>query len=141
MNRTLSNGYNRKNVEYIDIFLDEIIGRSIDGWPSLVDIFYDMKERKKILSSDDQSWLSAQGQRLSAMAKGSRRGAVHELERIEPSRFGRIVGMLYALYYSAPPVVAKLRSLAELGSEPAAVRFDPALVAKVVASGAGRRRL
>ncbi len=58
-----------------------------------------------------------------------------------PHAFDAVLRAAYRGYYSAPAVAMALRALAEASPREAAPFLDPSLVARVVATGAGKRRL
>jgi hypothetical protein len=141
MNKTFEKINEIENSEYAKIFLDEIVNKTASGWPSLFDVVDCRDCVRDILKESDFNWIFLQGRRLKSLEKADRMSTVRAVELAEPGMFGRIVGLLYALYYAAPSVAAKLRRLAERGEEDSAALFDRALVAQVITTGAGRRRL
>ncbi len=62
-------------------------------------------------------------------------------EAAEPGSFASLLRAVHRAYYTAPAVVAVIHRLAEASPRETSELFDPALVTRVVATGAGRRRL
>jgi hypothetical protein len=64
-----------------------------------------------------------------------------EIEQREPARFRRMLEAVYRAYYTTQAVQALVVELANAGPREASPYFDKTLVARVIATQAGRRRL
>jgi hypothetical protein len=63
------------------------------------------------------------------------------IEQDEPARFRRLLEAVYRAYYTTPAVQAIVTELANAGPREPSPHFDETLVARVIATQAGRRRL
>lgn len=80
-------------------------------------------------------------QALAAIEPERRSETIAAIETAEPTTFCALLEAAYRFYYSAPAVLAAVEALADSGPREASPHFDPALVARVVTSEAGKRRL
>ncbi len=62
-------------------------------------------------------------------------------EQAAPREFAALLSAAYRAYYTSPLVLGAVTALADAGPREPSALFDPDLVARVVATGAGRRRL
>ncbi len=79
--------------------------------------------------------------RLSVIQGEDASAALAAWERAEPQSFAHLLKAAHRAYYTAPSVLAVVRQLAEASPREAQNQFDPTLVARVVATAAGQRRL
>ncbi len=79
--------------------------------------------------------------RLSAIEGDDAPAALAAWERTEPETFALLQKAAHRAYYTAPSVLAVVRRLAEASPREPQDQFDPTLVARVVATAAGQRRL
>jgi len=69
------------------------------------------------------------------------RAALAAVEAGEPARFRRLLAAVHRAYYTTPAVQAIVAQLANAGPREQSPHFDESLVARVVATQAGRRRM
>ena len=75
-----------------------------------------------------------------ALALGATAPELAETERREPARFRRLLAAVYRAYYTTPAVQAVVTALANAGPREPSAHFDDSLVARVIATQAGKRR-
>ncbi len=100
--------------------------RAVETGPFVAGLSDDMRDRLKTVGERDGADLAT---------------ALATWERAEPETFAVLLRAVHRAYYTAPRVLAVLRDLAEESPREPMDRFDPQLVAKVVATDAGKRRL
>lgn len=86
-------------------------------------------------------WINALAASLAECAPDAHVSALAEVERREPDSFARMVRAAYRAYYTTPDVQALIAALANAGPREASPHFDESLVAHVIATTAGQRRL
>jgi hypothetical protein len=79
--------------------------------------------------------------RLDERSEGDLAAALEAAERSDPEAFATVLRAGYRAYYTAPTVLAAVGALADEGPREPSLTFDRDLVAKVMATGAGKRRL
>jgi hypothetical protein len=67
--------------------------------------------------------------------------ALTAIESREPTRFHRMLEAVHRAYYTTPAVQAIVTELANAGPREPSAHFDASLVARVIATQAGKRRL
>jgi hypothetical protein len=113
-----------------------------DGaWPAASAAIVDIGAAWALVADGDRGWLRAAALRIAGLAPDERVAAMQALEQGEPGVFNRVLGALYAAYYTTPAVHALVKRLAEAGPREASPHFDTSLVERVIATQAGLRRL
>jgi hypothetical protein len=93
------------------------------------------------LAPAERAWLTALARNLGRMPEGQRVAFLRDAEAGEPAAFRSMLTALYRSYYASPAVADVTTMLAARDLDEPPVEADSNLMAKVVATGAGRRRL
>ena len=132
--------HNNSAAEALRTLLDVLVPG--DGaWPPASAALPDMDAWLATLSPTVSAWLHAHAPAVFAAGPDGRVALVAKLEHDTPELFGHVLAALYDAYYNTPAAHAEIVRLAEAGPREPSPHFDPSLVATVVATGAGRRRL
>jgi hypothetical protein len=102
-------------------------------WPSASGAGVTRAEIARDADAETLAWIDAQSDATVA--------DLAALERAEPQRFRRMLEAVYRAYYTTPAAQAIVVALANAGPREPSPYFDESLVAKVIATQAGRRRL
>ena len=88
-----------------------------------------------------QHALAALGDAIAGLAPSERAPAIAAWEKAESQAFAALLRAAHRSYYTAPRVLATVAALADAAPREPSPIFDPALVARVIETNAGRRRL
>jgi hypothetical protein len=102
-----------------------------DGWPGA--------SAAGATIADD--WAAALALALAGMAPELRAAHLATVEQREPEQFQVMLRAAYRAYYTTPSVQARIVALANAGPREASQHFDETLVARVIATRSGQRRL
>ncbi len=89
----------------------------------------------------DRTWLRNAAETIAAQPLDARPAAMAALELLEPGCFGRVLALLYAVYYSTTLVHEQVAALARSGPREPSGAFDTTLLQHVIATQAGRPRV
>jgi len=89
----------------------------------------------------DQTWLRDEAEAIAALPPEARSTAMEARELSEPGCFGRVLAVLYAVYYGSTLVHEQVVALAKAGPREPSGTFDTTLLQHVIATQAGRRRV
>ncbi|WP_210483918.1 hypothetical protein [Microvirga antarctica] len=123
----------------VSILIDTLIPGDQD-WPSASLALGNDFAFLEALDDDVKSRMLSHASTLTDMTAPQRLSALRDLEQCEPDVFERFLLALYGAYYTTPLVAVRIRTIATSG-EPEPQHFDPALLAQVIQTQAGRRRL
>ncbi len=121
-------------------FLDVLLPGG-GAWPAASAAVVDIGTAWRMVAEADRGWLRAAASRIARLAPEDRVAAMQALEQGEADVFNRVLGALYAAYYTTPIVHAQVNRLAEAGPREASPHFDANLVQQVIVTQAGLRRL
>lgn len=127
-----------------DVFgplIDVLIPGDGIRWPSASTALSSCDDLFTDLDVADQDWLAPFAAAVAAAAPADRPARVADAEVAAPEAFGRMLAALYRAYYTTPAVRAVVTDLAEAGPREPSPLIDAGLVARVVATRAGARRL
>ncbi len=120
--------------------LDALIPGDSARWPAF-STAVDMRLFIEKGAPDIQHALAALGDAIQGLAPSAQAPAIAAWEEAEPQAFAALLRAAHRSYYTAPRVLATVAALADAAPrEPSAI-FDPDLVARVIETNAGRRRL
>jgi hypothetical protein len=85
--------------------------------------------------------LAALGDAIEGLAPTAQACAIAAWEEAEPLAFAALLRAAQRSYYTAPRVLATVAALADAAPREPSPIFDPDLVARVIETNAGRRRL
>jgi hypothetical protein len=111
------------------------------AWPAASAAIIDIGAARALVAEADRDWLRQAALRIAGLTPEGRVAAMQALEQGEPGVFNRVLGALYAAYYTTPAVHALVNRLAEAGPREASPHFDTSLLQQVIATKAGLRRL
>jgi len=120
--------------------LDALIPGDDGRWPAFsaaVDVAYFAEN----CAPDIRHSLATLEQKMKGLALAERAPAIAAWETAAPQAFAQLLRTAHRSYYTAPRVLASITALADAGPRETSPQFDPTLVAQVVATSAGRRRL
>ena len=127
-----------------DVFgplIDVLIPGDGFRWPSASEAFSTCETLFTDLGVADHDWLAPLAAAVAALPTVDRPARMADAEAAAPEAFGRMLAALYRSYYTAPSVRAVVTAVAEAGPREPSPLVDPGLVARVVATRAGARRL
>ena len=78
---------------------------------------------------------------LTDLSDAGSKAAIEAWEQSSPASFAAVLRAVDRAYYTAPTVIDVVITLANAGPREPRQQFDPALIAQVVATDAGKRRL
>ena len=93
------------------------------------------------LGANERQAIAEAGKTLDRLSGTDLIAAVAAWERTAPRAFAAVLSSAHRAYYTSPDVLALVAALADSGPREPSRRFDSDLVAQVVATAAGRRRL
>ncbi len=112
-----------------------------EGWPAASVALGSLDLVWKAVHPADRTWLRDAADNIAALPLDARPPAMAALELAEPGRFGHILAVLYAAYYSTVLVHDQVTVLAKAGPREPSDTFDTTLLQHVIATQAGRRRV
>jgi hypothetical protein len=121
--------------------IDVLVPGDETVWPSASSALSSCETLFADLDEIDRDWLSELAAAVSALPPADRPRRVADAEAAAPDVFGRCLAALYRAYYTAPAVRAVVTAVAEAGPRELFPLIDAGLVARVVATRAGVRRL
>ena len=93
------------------------------------------------IAAQHRGWSATLVCEIANSAPESRARILQRIEAEEPERFAAFVGAVFRAYYTTPSVTAIVAEIANAGPREVDPHFDADLVAQVLMTGAGRRRL
>lgn len=123
------------------VLLDILLPGDAQGWPPASRALDGLEAMLALLAPADQDWLIVQARAVAGFPGEHRSAAVQGLAERQPDGFGRVFQALCAAYYSSPAAQVCIEALADRSPREPSPHFDTSLVARVVQTQAGRRRL
>lgn len=120
--------------------LDALIPGDGKRWPAF-SAAVDATRFAKDCAPDLRQSLSTLGDTIGNLAAAERESAIAAWEKAEPLAFAALLRAAHRAYYTAPRVLAAVAALADAAPREKSSVFDPELVARVIETNAGRRRL
>jgi len=120
--------------------LDALIPGDGKSWPAFSDAV-DVQIFADGCAPPIRDALAALGNATKGLTPGERVPAIAAWETAEPQAFTALLRTAHRAYYTAPRVLAAIAAIADAAPRESSPNFDPDLVARVIATNAGRRRL
>jgi hypothetical protein len=120
--------------------LDTLIPGDGKRWPAFSEAV-DLQLFVARGTPDMQHALAALCDAIQGLAPTAQAPAIAAWEEAEPQAFAALLRAAHRSYYTAPSVLATVAALADAAPREPSPTFDPDLVARVIETNAGRRRL
>ena len=128
-------------VKALRILTDLLVPGDGHRWPAASRAINPIGRLIEEFGRTEISWLVNTSARIAALHEDERHAAMLALESTEPALFERLVGAVYWTYYTSVTVMSVIEACAETGPHETSPHFDGTLVAKVLATRAGQRRI